>query len=218
MNSDLADIQRRSMTQKTPCNRRFMTHRQSVGRVLLCAAALGLVAGVGHVQSTTLVTTSPRDSLRPSWNGVCSLAVGGSDVQWAVGDSGKVLKMVNGDSSVGYVIGRGQFDLCSISFADADHGWIVGFKREEPNRGSGVVFSTKRGGSKATDWVWSCPAVRPDVNVPFVKVQALSNRHVWVTCGDRYMLYTNDGGARWAVTARRLGAGESGTAGSDHEK
>ncbi len=208
---------RRSMAQNAPCNRRFMTHRQSVGPVLLCAVALVLVAGIGQAQSTP-DTISPRDSHGPTWNDVCSLSVDGTFGRWAVGDSGRVLRMADGDSSVGYVIGRGQFDLCSVSFADVNHGWIVGNKRDEPDRGSGIIFSTKRGGNGATDWVWSCPVVRPDVNVPLLKIQAMDIRHVWVTCGDGYMLYTNDGGARWAVTSNHPGLGESGTIGSDHEK
>ena len=149
---------------------------------------------------------SPNDDPNgPEWNDACSLAVGGNDVRWAVGDSGQVLKVVNGETSDEYVLGKGQFDLLSVSFADADHGWIVGNKRDEPNRGSGVIFSTMRDGEKGTEWVWSCPVVRPDLNVPFLKVQAMDARHVWVTCGDGYMFWTNDGGARWAVTAKHEG-------------
>jgi len=153
-----------------------------------------------------------------TWNGVCSLAVGGVDVRWAVGDSGKVLKTVNGDTTARYVIGRGQFDLCGVSFADAKHGWIVGNTREDPERGSGVIFSTTTGGEISQAWIASCPVVRPDINVPFLKVQPLDIRHVWLTCGDGYMLYSNDGGARWAVAAKRGGSRDAGISGSGHEK
>jgi len=141
----------------------------------------------------------------PTWNGACSLSVRGAVVRWAVSDSGKVLKMVDGDTAAEYTIGKEQYDLCGVSFAGENHGWIVGNKRDEPSKGSGIILSTRRGGNEAKDWVWSCPVVRPDVNVPFVDVQALSTRHVWVTCGGGHMLYTNDGGARWAVTAKRGG-------------
>jgi photosystem II stability/assembly factor-like uncharacterized protein len=139
-------------------------------------------------------------------------------VRWAVGISGKVLQIVNDSVQLEYTLGKGQYDLCGVSFADASHGWIVGNKRDEPDKGRGVVFSTRRGGNTATDWIWSCPVVRPDVNVPFVKVEALDIRHVWVTCGDGYMLYTNDGGANWAVTARHPEPAELGDGGSNHEK
>jgi len=152
------------------------------------------------------------------WNDTCSLSARGAVVRWAVGDSGQVLKMVNGDTAAIYVVGRGQYDLSGISFADENHGWVLGNKRDEPNRGRGVVLSTRRGGNEAKDWVWSCPVIRPDVNVPFLKVQAMDIRHVWVTCGSGYMLYTNDGGANWAVTAKHPRLAEPGTSGSGHER
>ena len=173
-----------------------------MGKVPRCAVVLSLAA-IAFSQ-TVPVKTPSRDS--PSaLNAACSLSVRGAVVRWAVGDSGKVLKIVDGDTAAAYVVGRGQFDLCGVSFASANHGWIVGNKRDEPSKGSGIILSTRRGGNEAKDWVWSCPVVRPDVNVPFVDVQALSTRHVWVTCGGGHMLYTNDGGARWAVTAKRGG-------------
>ncbi len=153
-----------------------------------------------------------------TWNDVCSLAVGGADVRWVVGDSGNVLKTVDGGTQAGYTVGRGQFDLCGVSFADANHGWIIGNKREDPGRGRGVVFRTTTGGDGPQAWMASCPVVRPDINVPFLKVEALDVRHVWLTCGDGYMLYSNDGGVRWAVAAKRGSSGESGNVGSQYEK
>lgn len=180
-----------------------------------CALALCLVM---VVRAQPVPDTTRRAESPPTWNDVCSLTVGDPDVKWAVGDSGKVLKMVNGDTAVRYVIGRGQFDLCGVSFADPKHGWIVGNKREDPERGRGIVFRTTNAGGSAREWVASCPVIRPGLLAPFLKVQAMDIRHVWVTCGDGYMFYSNDGGARWAVTAKRTGSGESGTIGSDHEK
>jgi photosystem II stability/assembly factor-like uncharacterized protein len=180
-----------------------------------CALVLCIVMAV---RAQPVPDTTLRAVSSPAWNDACSLSIRGAVVRWAVGDSGKVLKTVDGDTTAEYTVGRGQYDLCGVSFADENHGWVVGSKRDEPNRGRGVVLSTRRGGNGTTEWVWSCPVVRPEVNVPFVKVQALSVRHVWVTCGDGYMLYTNDGGARWAVTAKRPGFGESGTSGSNHEE
>jgi photosystem II stability/assembly factor-like uncharacterized protein len=170
---------------------------------------------------TVSMAQADEGSMRPNGSTVndsCRLTLDGSVIQWAVGDSGRVLKVVNGDTSTQYTLGHGQYDFLGVSFADANHGWIVGNKRDEPDRGRCVVFSTRRGGNGATEWVWSCPVIRPGVNVPFVKVQALSVRHVWLTCGEGYMLYTNDGGARWAVTAKRPRPAEPGTSGSDHEK
>jgi len=139
-------------------------------------------------------------------------------VRWAVGDSGKVLETVNGDTAAVYVVGKGLYDLCGVSFADANHGWIVGSKREDPGRGRGVIFRTTTGGGSSQAWTATFPAIRPHVNVSFLKVRALDVRHVWVTCGDGYMLYTDDGGARWAVTAKQKRPAKSGTAGGDHEE
>ena len=131
------------------------------------------------------------------------MSVRGAVVRWAVGDSGRVLKMVDGDTAAEYTIGKGQYDLCGVSFAGENHGWIVGNKRDEPSKGSGIVLSTRRGGNDAKDWIWSCPVVRPDVNVPFVKVQAVDAMRVWVTCGDGYILRSHDGGLNWSVAAKR---------------
>lgn len=190
------------MAQNAPRKCRSITNYRAVGpRLFVLGLALGLAASVGQAQPTPDTISLP-DSLGSTWNDVCCLAVGNNDVRWAVGDSGRVLKMVDGDTTAGYVVGKGQYDLCGVSFADANHGWAIGNKRDEPNRGSGVIFSTRRGGSEAREWVWSCPVIRPDVNVPFLKVQALDFRHVWLTCGDGYMFYTNDGGANWAATTR----------------
>ena len=205
------------MAQNAPGNRDHMTCGQAAWPKGLLVLALAIGVSVGLGQPIAGPTSQPESPV-PTWNDVCCVMESGDTVRWAVGDSGKVLKMVNGDTAVGYVIGRGQYDFCGVSFADVNHGWIVGNKRDEPNRGSGVVLSTRRGGNEARDWVWSCPVIRPDINVPFLKVQALSSRHVWVTCGDGYMLYTNDGGARWAVTAKRPRPAEPRTSGSDNEK
>jgi len=148
-------------------------------------------------------------------NDVCGLTAGNDAVFWAVGDSGRVLKVVNGDTSAQYNLGKGQFDLLSVSFADAKHGWVVGSKRDDPERGRGVVFSTATGGGGSKAWLASCPVIRPGVIVPFLKVLAMDVRHVWVTCGSGYMLYTNDGGEGWLVTVKR---NRTDAEGSDHEK
>ncbi len=180
-----------------------------------CALALCLVT-VARAQPSP-DATSGADS-QPAWSATCSLNVHGTTMRWAVGDSGKVIKRVSGGISTEYVLGRGQFDLLSVSFADAKRGWIVGNKREDPECGRGVVFSTITGGAGPQAWTASCPVVRPGISVPFLKVQALDIRHVWVTCGEGYMLYSNDGGVRWVVAAKRSSSAASGIVGSDHEQ
>ena len=180
-----------------------------------CALALCL-AIVARAQSVP-DTTRRVDSVTAR-NDRCSLSIDGATMHWVVGDSGKVLKMVNGDTAAGYVLGKGQYDLYSVSFADQDRGWIVGSKRDDPERGRGVIFRTAAGGDGSQAWTTTCPVIRPDINVPFLEVVALDVRHVWVTCGDGYMLYSNDGGVLWAVAAKRGQSGGLGTIGGHHEK
>jgi photosystem II stability/assembly factor-like uncharacterized protein len=180
-----------------------------------CALALCLVMAV---RAKPVPDASQCTVSSPTWNDTCSVCVRGTTVRWAVGDGGRVLKMVNGDTTAGYIVGKGQYDLCGVSFADANRGWIVGGKREEPERARGAIFRTTTGGRGPEAWTACCPAIRPDVQVPFLKVQAMDVRHVWVTCGGGYMLYTNDGGARWAVTAKQKRPGNSGTAEGDPGK
>lgn len=195
------------------------THRnRDVGlKLLLVVLGLGLGVRTGWGQPAP-DRTSLQDSLGPTWNDVCSLTVGNKDVHWAVGDSGKVLKTVNGDTSAGYVIGKGLYNLCGVSFADANHGWIVGYKRDDPDQRIGVVFRTAKGGDCTQEWVATFPVVRPGVNVPFLQVQAVDAMRVWVVSGDAYELWSNDGGVNWLVTAKRDGVEHGGRPGHDHEE
>lgn len=194
-------------------NIRTNSHDNRNARLLLGALALCLGAVTGWSRSVS-DTTLRSDSLGSTWNDVCSLAVGDDDVRWAVGDSGKVLKTVGDTIRLEYILGRGQFNLQSVSFADANHGWIVGSKREDPGRWRGVVFRTTTGGDSPGEWTATFPVIRPGVKAPFLKVQAASAMRVWLTCGDGYVLWSNDGGVRWAVTAKHEGAGVSGAEGS----
>ena len=188
-------------------------HNWVVGpRLLVLGLALSLAAGIGWGQPAH-GTIPLRDSLGPTWNDVCSLAVGNTDVRWAVGDSGKVLKTVGDVIRLEYILGRGQFNLQSVSFADADHGWIVGHKRDDPERMRGVVFRTTTGGGGPQAWTAAFPAIRPGVKVPFLKVQTVSAMRVWVKCGDGYQLRSCDGGLNWLVAAKRAGADTGGRSG-----
>jgi hypothetical protein len=191
---------------------------------LKMTAAFGLRTGalalclVMVVHARPAPDTNRRTDSVTAWNDRCSLSIHGATVHWVVGDSGNVIKAVDGDTTVRCVIGEGQYDLCGVSFADAKHGWIVGSKRDDPERGRGVIFRTAAGGHGSQAWTASCPVIRPDVNVPFLKVEALDFRHIWLNCGDGYTFYSNDGGTRWTVTAKRSGSDESYTVGSNHAK
>jgi len=52
-------------------------------------------------------------------------------------------------------------------------------------------------------------------------VQAVNTMRVWVMCDDGHLLWSNDGGVNWLVTAKRSGVeygGKPGSQGRDHEK
>jgi photosystem II stability/assembly factor-like uncharacterized protein len=180
-----------------------VTHlNRAVGpNVLLCAVVLALLATV-HAQPIPDTILLP-DSLGPTWTVACSLSVRGTSVRWAVGDSGKVLKTTNGDTTARYVIGKGQYDLCGVAFADPQHGWIVGNGRNDQECGRGVVFRTTSGGDSALAWIATFPVTRQGINVPLLRVQAVDAMRVWVLCGNGYTLRSHDGGLNWLVGAKR---------------
>jgi len=192
----------------------------AIPRLLVCVLALGTIATTGR--SRPVADSDLRaDSLAPAWNDVCSLSTGGEVVLRAVGDSGRFLKIVNGDTNTEYNLGEGLYDLHGVAFADANHGWIVGYKRDDPERLRGVVFRTTTGGDSPGEWTATFPVIRPGINVQFLKVQAVNTMRVWVMCDDGHLLWSNDGGVNWLVTAKRSGVeygGKPGTQGPDHEK
>ena len=204
-----------------PNNRRAYYHNRAVGlKLLLGVLGLGLGVSTGWGQSAP-DRTSLQDSLWPTWNDVCSLTVGNNDVHWAVGDSGNILKIVNGDTNTEYNLGDGLYDLHGVAFVDANHGWVVGYKRDDPERFRGVVFRTTTGGDNPQEWTATFPVIRPGIDAPFLKVQAVSSQRVWLTCNGGYILRSNDGGVNWLATAKRDGVeygGKPGTQGRDHEK
>jgi len=150
-------------------------------------------------------------------NDVCGLTVDNDAVFWAVGDGGQVYKIVGhvGDYieiETSFTLGNGDYDFHGVSFADANNGWIVGYRRYDPNDpGSwrrGVVFRTTTGGGNANQWDPDWPEVQSGINVPFLKVQAVNNNTVWLTCGDGYVLWSGNGGSAWSVRTKPGGAGD----------
>ncbi len=173
--------------------------------LLLIALAVTPVLAAGDVEIN-------YDLNGPALNDVCGLTAGNNAVFWAVGDQGKVFKIENGGIIAEYTLEGGDYDLHGVSFADGDHGWIVGYKRYDPNDPDswrkGVVFRTITGGGGSGAWTPSCPPVRDGINVPFLKVQAVNTNFVWVTCGDGYVLTSGDGGLNWNVVNKPGGAGD----------
>ncbi len=116
--------------------------------------------------------------------------VGNDAVFWAVGDQGKVFKIVNGDIESEFTLGNGGYDLHGVSFFPGGQtGYIVGYKRDTPDRWKGIVFRTLSGG---TYWESRYPQVQDGICVPFLKVQCVPSHYVWVTCGDGFVLWSNE--------------------------
>lgn len=137
------------------------------------------------------------DADGPTLNDVCALVVDNAAVHWTVGDQGKVFKVVDGSITAEYTLGNGDYDLHGVSFVNASYGWIVGYKRADPDRLRGVVFITTSGGGNPGAWTATYPLVQSGINVPFLKVQAVSSNDVWLTCGDGYVLKSTNGGWNW---------------------
>jgi hypothetical protein len=133
---------------------------------------------------------------------------------WIVGDSGLVLRY-RGEDGIGYpdvkelrrYLGDPVHDslldpshnLLSVSFApyDDQKGWIVGFVNGGLDKWKGVIYKTTDGG---VNWTLQYPNIEPGEKIPCLKVQAINEDVVWVSCGHGYVLTTTNGGATWLRT------------------
>jgi photosystem II stability/assembly factor-like uncharacterized protein len=120
---------------------------------------------------------------------------------WAVGDSGQVFRL----NDTGVVVdhptlpsGSG-YNLTGVSFANAQFGYIVGYKRENSDKWKGAIWKTEDWGGQ-----WNPLTNIPhfDVPTPFLDVHAVSDLHVWISCGHGEVLKTTDGGESWLRRAK----------------
>jgi len=140
------------------------------------------------------------DADGPALNDVCGLAEDNYAIFWTVGDEGQVFKIVNGQVTDSFTLGGGDYDLHGVSFfPSGDTGYIVGYKRDTPDRWKGIVFRTTSGGvhwdSASPEFPWL------GIEIPFLKVQCVPSHYIWVTCGDGYVLWSNDG-VNWLPTVK----------------
>jgi hypothetical protein len=118
---------------------------------------------------------------------------------WSVGDSGLVKKITGcGDVTNVRILISGfdqtNWDFKGVSFADADNGWIVGYKNTGTDKYKGVILRTANGGdgwiikySTETDLFGNTP----DSLTPFLKVKTVKygiNYRGYVSCGNGYIL------------------------------
>ncbi len=134
------------------------------------------------------------------------ISVVDSQLVWVVGENGAVYKKTgtvhqhtweqknNGINT--------NYNLNDVCFVNAGVGWVVGEKKTEPNKYSGVIYRTINGG---TSWTDQTGYITPTITIPtpFLKVQMIyigSQYKGYITCGNGMVLKTEDGGATWTRT------------------
>jgi len=161
-------------------------------KLSLCLIALALmpVAATGY-ESYEL----RYDADGPALNDVCALEVDGHAVFWAVGDQGRVFKIVDGQLTDSFTVGWGNYDFHGVSaFPGGETVYVVGYKRDTPDRWQGIVFRTLLGGAQ---WDYRIPPVPSGVKLPLLKVQCVPDHYLWASCGNGTVLWSNDWYTWW---------------------
>jgi photosystem II stability/assembly factor-like uncharacterized protein len=125
---------------------------------------------------------------------------------WAVGDNGQVFKLSQtGEVMQNYPITlNAEYNLTGVSFANAQVGYIVGYKRDGADKWKGAVWKTTTGGGSGS-WSVQYPTVVTGLNVPFLDVHAVNANVAWISCGHGYVLVTYDAGLHWSPTPQKPG-------------
>jgi photosystem II stability/assembly factor-like uncharacterized protein len=125
-----------------------------------------------------------------AFNGCTSV---GPDRFWAVGSGGLVMLSTDGGATWSAQPTGSDADLWSASFADAEHGWVVGGQptSQEP----GVILRTTDGGAS---WSDVTPA---GLTATLTNVSFADATHGWVGTAEGTLLETTDGGATWQTVA-----------------
>ncbi len=140
-------------------------------------------------------------------NSICAFHKADTAAFYAVGDSGILVKLVQRPRS-GYpqawqdlrietrTLDR-NLNLTGVWFANENLGWCVGYR----NNGSdtGAIWKTVDGGQ---NWSRFNPeALRRLFPIPtrFLNIHGFSDRYIWVSCANGYILRTTDGGENWRL-------------------
>ena len=146
------------------------------------------------------VETQKSIFTNPSINDVCQIPE--TNLYVLVSDSGWVYfcDRYNQNEAESIRIAT-DYILTGVCFADSLVGWVVGYKRDEPNKLRGAIWKTV---NRGRTWFYQIsPPFPPDIQVPFLGVGASNRFNVWITCGNGYELRTDDGGVNWAITPKK---------------
>jgi len=96
-----------------------------------------------------------------------------------------------------------EYILTGVCFADTAIGYVVGYKRDEPNKDKGAIWKTINQGRS---WFYQIPpSFPPEIPAPFLSIKTVNRYIAWVICGNDYILRTIDGGVNWRLTPRKPG-------------
>jgi hypothetical protein len=94
-----------------------------------------------------------------------------------------------------------DYILTGVCFPDTLVGYVVGYKRDEPDKSRGAIWKTINRGHT---WFYQIPpSFLPDIPAPFLDVEAINRYVVWITCGNDYFLRTIDGGVNWQISRKK---------------
>jgi len=116
---------------------------------------------------------------------------------WAVGENGLVLRKLNGEWSAVAIANLSGYDLNAVFFlkGNPQYGWIVGQKRDDPDKYQGIIIGTTDGGN-----TWPVALTHTFLGTPCRDVSFANQQRGYISCGNGIILKTTNGGASWEPT------------------
>jgi hypothetical protein len=162
----------------------------------LIKTTIFLIVVVGFISADTETQKSIFNN--PSINDVCQIPETNQYV--LVSDSGWVYfcDRYNQNEAESIRITT-DYILTGVCFPDTLVGFVVGYKRDEPDKNKGAIWKMI---NRGRTWFIQIPAPFP-FPTPFLDVEAVSRYVVWITCANGYELRTIDGGVNWLITPKK---------------
>lgn len=159
-------------------------------------AILFLIVAVSIISANTETKKSMVSN--PSINDVCQIPETNQYV--LVSDSGWVYFCDQYNQSEAESIRiTTDYILTGVCFPDTLVGYVVGYKRDEPDKSRGAIWKTINRGHT---WFYQIPPPFP-MPTPFLDVYAVNSQVVWISCGNDYFLRTIDGGVNWRISRKK---------------